>query len=105
MDSQLCGTEMIYFVVYLQQLLPEGNLLVNSNLDAVISSLIIRSQVLLPASHCFIIGKDLICQLVHKLIKAQIHLGEKKQRHREGVSSTEQLPPMHARSIQLNTEL
>lgn len=63
----------------LQWLLPEGNLLVNSNLDAVISSVTISSQVLLPASHCFVIGKDLICQLVHKLIKAQIHLGEKKQ--------------------------
>lgn len=44
-----------------------------------ISSLSSSSQFLLPASHCFIIGKDLICQLVHKLIKAQIHLGEKKQ--------------------------
>lgn len=62
-----------------QWLLPEGNLLVSSNLDAVISSVTISSQVLLPASHCFVIGKDLICQLVHKLIKAQIHLGEKKQ--------------------------
>lgn len=53
--------------------------MVNSNLDAAVSSVISSSQVLLPASHCFIIGKDLICQLVHKLIKAQIHLGEKKQ--------------------------
>lgn len=53
--------------------------MVNSDLDAALSSLSRSSQVLLPASHCFIIGKDLICQLVHKLIKAQIHLGEKKQ--------------------------
>lgn len=81
-----------------------GNL-VNSNLDAAISLLISSSQVLLPASHCFVIGKDLICQLVHKLIKAQIHLEEKKTRHRESVTNTEQLLPTHARSIHLNAEL
>lgn len=30
--------------------------------------------ILLPAGHGFVIGKDLIRQLVHKLVETQVHL-------------------------------
>lgn len=33
----------------------------------------------LPASHGFVVGKDLVCQLVDKLIKTQVHLVKRKQ--------------------------
>lgn len=30
---------------------------------------------LIPAGHGFVVSKDLVCQLVDKLIKTQVHLG------------------------------
>lgn len=33
----------------------------------------------LPAGHGFVVGKDLVCQLVDKLIKAKVHLVRRKQ--------------------------
>lgn len=35
---------------------------------------------LIPASHGFVVSKDLVCQLVDKLIKTQVHLAKKKQK-------------------------
>lgn len=34
---------------------------------------------LIPASHCFVVSKDLVRQLVDKLIKTEVHLVKKKQ--------------------------
>lgn len=34
---------------------------------------------LLPSGHCFVVSKYLICQLVDKLIKAEIHLKEEEE--------------------------
>lgn len=38
-----------------------------------------RPQALLPAGHGFVVGKDLVRQLVDKLIETQVHLAKKKQ--------------------------
>lgn len=38
-----------------------------------------QPRTLVPASHGFVVGKDLVRQLVDKLIKAQVHLGTGKQ--------------------------
>lgn len=42
---------------------------------------------LVPASHGFVVGEDLVRQLVDKLIKAQVHLGTGKQERQLCVSS------------------
>lgn len=38
----------------------------------------------LPAGHGFVVGKDLVCQLVDKLIKTQVHLVKRKWGGRGG---------------------
>lgn len=35
---------------------------------------------LIPAGHGFVVSKDLVCQLVDKLIKTQVHLVKRKQK-------------------------
>ena len=38
-----------------------------------------KPQAFIPASHGFVVSKDLVCQLVDKLIKTQVHLVKRKQ--------------------------
>lgn len=38
-----------------------------------------KPQALIPASHGFVVSKDLVRQLVDKLIKTQVHLAKRKQ--------------------------